>query len=152
VVSHPSPDLHATGALTGSAAAPPLLVISRFRVSGDAPRAEFVAAAEKALGALTAQVGCRAASLGQATDDPSLLVLRTEWESVGAYRRALSAFEVKIDAVPLLSSAIDEPSAYELVRNWDGSGMVVAASGLAADAGEIGLGHASGGHVPSVLP
>ncbi len=52
---------------------------------------------------------------------------------------------------PLLSSAIDEPSAYELVRNWDGTGMVVAASGLAADAGEVGLGHASGGHVPSVL-
>ena len=150
MVSHPSPDRSPAGARAASA--PTLLVISRFRVSGDGPRSEFVSAADTALAALTGQAGCLAASLGQATDDPSLLVLRTEWEGVGAYRRAMSAFEVKVDAVPLLSSAIDEPSAYELVRDWDGSSMVAAPSGLAADAGEVGLGQASGGVVRSVLP
>ena len=31
---------------------------------------------------------------------------------MGSYRRALSAFEVKMTAVPLLSRAVDEPSAY----------------------------------------
>jgi hypothetical protein len=42
-------------------------------------------------------------------------VLTTEWENVGAYRRALSSYEVKVGAVALLSTAIDEPSAYEVV-------------------------------------
>jgi hypothetical protein len=36
-----------------------------------------------------------------------------EWENVGSYRRALSPYEVKLTAVPLLSLAIDEPTAYE---------------------------------------
>jgi hypothetical protein len=51
--------------------------------------------------------------LGRNTDAPELWVLTTEWESVGAYRRALSAYDVKLTAVPVLSRAIDEPSAYE---------------------------------------
>ena len=38
-----------------------------------------------------------------------------EWENVGSYRRALSPFEVKMTAVPLLSRSIDEPTAYEVV-------------------------------------
>ena len=40
----------------------------------------------------------------------------TRWEHVGAYRRALSTHDVKVRAVPLLSSALDEPSAYEVVE------------------------------------
>ncbi len=43
-------------------------------------------------------------------------MLTTQWEHVGAYRRALSAYEVKLHAVPLLSRAIDEPSAFEVVE------------------------------------
>ena len=54
--------------------------------------------------------------LGQAPDDPQLWVLATEWEGVGAYRRALSSYDVKVTAVPLLSQALDEPSAYETDR------------------------------------
>ena len=37
----------------------------------------------------------------------------TRWKDVGSYRRALSSYDVKVGAVPLLSRAIDEPSAYE---------------------------------------
>jgi len=33
--------------------------------------------------------------------------------NVGSYRRALSPYDVKMAAVPLLSEAIDEPTAYE---------------------------------------
>ena len=43
----------------------------------------------------------------------STKVLTTEWVNVGSYRRALSPFEVKMTAVPLLSRCIDEPTAYE---------------------------------------
>ena len=96
--------------------------------------------------------GCTSAGLGQSTDDARLFVIRTEWIGVGAYRRALSSFDVKMHAIPLLSSAIDEPSAFELVDHWTPTGQAVSASGLAADADEVGLGHAAGPDVRSVTP
>jgi len=43
-----------------------------------------------------------------------LWTLTTRWRDTGSYRRALSSFEVKAVAVPLLSRAIDEPTAYEV--------------------------------------
>ena len=54
--------------------------------------------------------------VGRNLDDPTLWVLTTRWENVGAYRRALSSYDVKLHAVPLLSRALDEPSAYEVVE------------------------------------
>ena len=126
-----------------------LLVVSRFRV-GDPERAAFLADAGRAVEALTAQPGCRAASIGQSTDESGLIAIRTEWTGVGAYRRALSAFDVKVNAIPLLSAAIDEPSAYELVHHWTPEGLTVAPSGLAADAGSVGLGEAAAPLVPPV--
>jgi len=52
--------------------------------------------------------------------------------------------------VPLLSTAIDEPSAYEVVRHVDAAGVHEAVSGLAADAGEVGLGSAAAATVRPV--
>lgn len=52
------------------------------------------------------------AEVGQNLDDPELWVLVTRWENVGSYRRALGGLESKMVVVPLLSEAIDEPSAY----------------------------------------
>ena len=126
-----------------------LLVVSRFRVP-DEQRPAFLAAADEAMAALAAQAGCRGISLGQSTDEADLLLIRSEWEGIGAYRRALSAFDVKVRAVPLLSTAIDEPSAFELVRHRDADGVTAAVSGLAADAGEVGLGGAAAASVPPV--
>jgi quinol monooxygenase YgiN len=126
-----------------------MLVVGRFRVD-DPARDEFVAGARCAVAVLAEQAGCTGASLGQSTDDANLFVIRSEWSGVGAYRRALSSFDVKMIAIPLLSTAIDEPSAYELVDHWTPDGQVVAASGLAADADEVGLGHAAGPEVRSV--
>lgn len=128
---------------------PILLVVSRFRVPG-ADRADFERDARTALTLLAAQPGCRAAGLGQSTDDPDLLVLRTEWDGVGAYRRALSTYDVKVGAIPLLSLAIDEPSAYEVVVTADGGGIRAQRSGLAADAQVVRLGEAAGPAVGTV--
>ena len=41
----------------------------------------------------------------------------TEWTGVGAYRRALSAYEVKVHASPLLALGRNEPSAFEVLRS-----------------------------------
>ena len=42
-------------------------------------------------------------------------VLVTEWRDIGSYRRALGNFDVKIHAQPLLTRAIDEVSAFEVL-------------------------------------
>ena len=126
-----------------------LLVVSRFRVAS-AERAAFLADADVAMTVLAAQAGCRGVSLGQATDEADLLLIRSEWDGVGAYRRALSSFDVKVTAVPLLSTAIDEPSAYEVVVHHGADGVHRATSGLAADAGDVRLGSAAAADVPPV--
>jgi len=87
-----------------------MLVVNRFR-GDDSLRADL----EVARDALAARPGYLDGDLGRNVDDPALWVLVTRWQDVGSYRRALSAYDVKLAAVPVLRRAIDEPSGYELV-------------------------------------
>ncbi|MFL6109539.1 MAG: antibiotic biosynthesis monooxygenase family protein [Marmoricola sp.] len=91
-----------------------MLVVNRFR-GDDALRADL----ETAHGALAARPGYVEGTLGRNVDDPGLWVLVTRWQDIGSYRRALSAYDVKMSAVPVLSRAIDEPSGYELVGDGE---------------------------------
>lgn len=91
-----------------------MLVVNRFRVperEGERFRDELMEA-HAALAECTGYVG---GTVGRNVDDPTLWVLTTTWEHVGAYRRALSSYDVKLRAVALLGRAIEEPSAYEAV-------------------------------------
>ncbi len=91
-----------------------MLVVNRFRVDeGDA--ASFAEDVARAHALLAARPGYVAGAVGRNLDDPTLWVLETRWANVGSYRRALSAYDVKLGAVPLLSRAIDEPSAFEVL-------------------------------------
>jgi len=92
-----------------------VIVVNRFRVPADQQSA-FREDLQKARETLAERSGFTHSVVGRNTDDPELWVLTTEWESVGAYRRALSTYDVKLTAVPVLSGAVDEPSAYELVE------------------------------------
>ena len=87
-------------------------MVSRFRVDEGVQDA-FRADVEEAIGALRGCAGFVDAEGGRNVDDPTLWVLVTRWADVGSYRRALSSYDVKVSAVPLLSRALDEPSAYE---------------------------------------
>lgn len=91
-----------------------MLVVNRFRVPDGEER--FRADLQRAHDALAARPGYLTGRIGRNVDDPALWVLTTSWENVGAYRRALSSYEVKLEAVPVLSRALDEPSAYEPVE------------------------------------
>jgi len=92
-----------------------MLVVNRFRVS-ESQAAAFREQLQQARDVLAAQTGYVDGSVGRNLDEPDLWVLTTRWESVGAYRRALSTYDVKLSAVPILSQAVDEPSAYEVVE------------------------------------
>jgi hypothetical protein len=69
--------------------------------------------AQEALAVLAARPGFRQGQLARAYDDPSVWCLTMQWDSVGAYRRALSSYEVKVGATALLARALPEPSAFE---------------------------------------
>lgn len=90
-----------------------MLVVTRFRPAA-APE-EFRSGLEEALQVLSEQRGFLDGYVGRNVDDPELWVLQTRWEGPGAYRRALSAYDVKLRAWELLGGAIDEPTAYEIV-------------------------------------
>ena len=89
--------------------------MNRFRVPEDEGEA-FRADVTEALAALAERPGYLHGSIGRNVDDPTLWALVTTWENVGAYRRALSSYDVKLRAVALLGRAIEEPSAYEVVE------------------------------------
>lgn len=130
-----------------------MLVVNRFVVPTQPDgAAAFTRRAGDALAALAVRPGYRSGRLCRAYDDPTHWSLVTEWESVGAYRRALSAYEVKVAATPLLACARDEPSAYEeLAGAAPGGPVTVFDSDLAPDgapdgpAPERGYGGAAGG-------
>lgn len=99
---------------TGRATVTVVLVVNRFRVD-DGESEAFRGDVERAHALLAARPGYVEGTVGRNVDDPGLWVLSTRWVDVGSYRRALSAYDVKLGAVPLLSQAVDEPSAYEVV-------------------------------------
>jgi quinol monooxygenase YgiN len=100
-----------------------VLALNRFVVAADRT-AEFTEQAHAALAALAARPGYRGGELARALDRPDRWCLVTRWASVGAYRRALSAFEVKLSATPLLAHALDEPSGYEVLAGAPPGGAV----------------------------
>lgn len=85
-----------------------LLAISRFQ---DAP-SSFASEAEAAAEFWRTRPGCLGVDVVQNLDDQDLWAIVSRWESVGAYRRSFNGFDAKMILTPVLSRAIDEPSAY----------------------------------------
>lgn len=110
-----------------------MIAVTRVRLP-DEPEAAVRERFREAVAAFSAQPGCRSVTAARSIDEPDLWVLTSTWESVGAYRRALSAHEVKLRAVPLLYHAVDEPSAFEPLLTWTpGSGLEESVSDLAQE-------------------
>ena len=91
-----------------------MLVLTRFSVAPDEEES-FRRDLEEALAVLAAQRGFVSGEVGRNVDEPTLWVLQTRWDGPGAYRRALSAYDVKVRAWGTLGRALDEPTAYEVV-------------------------------------
>jgi hypothetical protein len=119
------------------------LVVARFAVAEDEAD-QFLARAREALDALGRCRGYLRGRLGRAVDDPTAWLLATEWVGVGSYRRALSVYDVRVRASPLLAEARDEPSGFEVLLAGDVAGTVLAAgSDRAPDAATTGPGRAA---------
>ena len=88
-----------------------MIAFSRFRVDA-AAAAGFEARAEAAAAFFRTRAGCQGAEVLRNLDEPDLWCLISRWENVGSYRRSFGSYDAKLVLVPLLSEAIDEPSAY----------------------------------------
>ncbi|AUS80073.1 antibiotic biosynthesis monooxygenase [Actinoalloteichus sp. AHMU CJ021] len=125
-----------------------MLMICPFDVP-DSERIRFAERAELALRLLSEQAGCLDARLARATEDARRWVLVARFESVTAYRRALSPFEVREHVVPLLAEALPAESAvYEVLVEGEGGTVTRSDSLLADDAGTVRLGEAAGPEIP----
>ncbi|HEY6423887.1 MAG TPA: antibiotic biosynthesis monooxygenase family protein [Pseudonocardiaceae bacterium] len=110
-----------------------MILICRF-VIDPAATEEFLTRSRRALGLLTAQPGCLGGALGRSPDDTTRWLLSVRFESVVAYRRALSPFEVREHVVPLLSEALTgEPGSYEVLAAAEGGAVTDHGSLLAPD-------------------
>lgn len=92
-----------------------MLVLIRFRVP-DPDAAGFAAELEGVRALLATRDGYVDGAVARNADDPDLWVLQTRWAGAGAWRRALSSYEVKSGAWATLARAVDEPTAYEVVH------------------------------------
>ena len=86
-----------------------MFAVTRLRAADDA---ELTGAVQGLLQALAARPGFLDGDFGKSADEPGLWALVTRWDGVGAYRRALSASEVKIAGAPVWVHAVDEPGVY----------------------------------------
>jgi quinol monooxygenase YgiN len=91
-----------------------MLAVTRFEVAED-DAASFLTEARAALTAFASREGYVRGRIGRSPDVPTAWVMTTEWVGVGAYRRGLSSYDVKVAATPLMARATDEPSAFEVV-------------------------------------
>ena len=107
--------------------------------------------AKQALAPLVTQSVCLGSDICASIDDPHLAAVITRWPSVGDYRRAMSAFEVKLHTMPLLYTAIDEPTTFEVLHRNGPQGSADFASARARDAETVALGEAASGRVAARL-
>lgn len=128
-----------------------LLVAIRFH-GAQMPANLGLAQLRAAVKVLAQSPGFLGSAIGQATDDPDLLMVTLTWRDVGSYRRALSRMEVKMQVVPLLSQAVDEPTAYEILHLMGEVGELHGVSHLALDASTVRLGEAAQADVAGLQP
>ncbi len=89
-----------------------VVAVTRFIVPHEADD-DFVARGRRLCDALARCAGHRHSRFAQALDDPSRWVMVSEFADVGSWRRALSAYDVRVEAIPLMALADAEPSVYE---------------------------------------
>lgn len=88
-----------------------MLVITRFQAPSEQADA-FAAQLRAVADAFAGRPGFVDAFAGRNLDAPALWTLTTRWESVGAYRRALSSYDVKLATAGPYAYALEEPGAY----------------------------------------
>lgn len=74
--------------------------------------------AKQAMHVLQERPGFISGSIFHNADSPERYLIKTDWNDVGSYRRALGSMEAKIGVWPFLANMRDEPTAFELLVDF----------------------------------
>jgi hypothetical protein len=74
--------------------------------------------AKLAMNVLQERPGFVSGSVFHNADSPERYLIKTDWNDVGSYRRALGSMEAKIGVWPFLANMRDEPTAFELLMDF----------------------------------
>lgn len=77
----------------------------------------WLSEAAQALEVLQAKSGFIEADVFRSADEPYRFLVKTDWENVGSYRKALGSTEAKIEVWPFLTNMHDGVSAFEKLLN-----------------------------------
>ena len=89
---------------------------------------EFLDPARALLEVLAAAQGFEGGHVGRSPDEPDVWLLVTLWRDVGSMRRGFGGFEAKVAAAPVMISASDRVSAFEVLVRATTAGVEVRAS------------------------
>lgn len=84
----------------------------------------FLDDARALLDVLARADGFIAGDIGRSPDDPTVFLLATRWRDVGSMRRALGGFEAKVAAAPVMVTAVDRVSTFEVLVEVGATGAV----------------------------
>lgn len=110
-----------------------IAVIAQLVVPADA-RDHFDQGYERMVALCTESRGFLSSELGQSTDSLEDLTLIHRWADVGAYRKFLGRYEVKLEVIPFLSTFTKESVTVEIVSDSQSDRLERGTSSLAFDA------------------
>lgn len=76
---------------------------------------EFLGLARELLAALAVAEGFLDGYVGRSPDEPDIWIIATTWRDVGSMRRGFGTFDAKVAAAPVMLSASDRVSAFEVL-------------------------------------
>ncbi len=94
----------------------------------------------------TQSSGFLSMELGQSTDSLEEFTLIHRWQDVGAYRKVLSRYEVKLEVIPFLSKFTRDSATVEIIRDSESNKIESGTSSLASDAQTFDRGIIRGEH------
>jgi quinol monooxygenase YgiN len=95
-----------------------MIVVTEHR-AGD----EFLPLARELLVALQRADGFVQGWVGRSPDEPNVWIFTTHWRDVGSMRRGFGTFDSKVAAAPVMISAADRVSAFEVLVSATPEGL-----------------------------
>ena len=99
-----------------------------------AERARFEQGCERMVELCAESPGFLSSELGQSTDSLEDFTLIHRWADVGAYRKFLSRYEIKLEVIPFLSTFTKDSVTVEIIMDSQSDRVESGISSLASDA------------------
>lgn len=86
---------------------------------------EFLELARPLMQALVGAEGFLDGKVARSPDEPDVWLMVTTWRDVGSMRRGFGSFDAKVAAAPVMLSAVDRVSAFEVMLESTEGGVQV---------------------------